>query len=31
MRDDEACAGKYGADWAEYKKRVPHIFVPGVV
>ena len=28
MRDDHACAAKYGADWPEYKKKVPYLFVP---
>lgn len=31
MRDDHACAAKYGADWDEYKRRVPYMFIPGVV
>ncbi|CAM9850861.1 unnamed protein product [Phaeothamnion confervicola] len=31
LRDDRACAEKYGADWAAYKKAVPAMFVPGVV
>ena len=30
LRDDEACAKKYGADWVKYKKLVPYAFVPGV-
>ena len=30
MRDDEACVHKYGADWIEYKKRVPYMFIPHV-
>jgi len=30
-RDDKLCAEKYGDDWVEYKKRVPYIFVPGVI
>ena len=30
-RDDHACSHKYGADWERYKKKVPYIFVPGVV
>lgn len=29
-RDDHACAAKYGADWAIYKRKVPSLFVPGV-
>ena len=28
-RDDHACKMKYGADWVEYKKKVPACFVPG--
>ena len=28
LRDDHACAEKYGADWPEYKKRVPYLFIP---
>lgn len=31
LRDDHACAEKYGADWPRYKKQVPCMFVPGVV
>ena len=31
IRDDETCAEKYGADWAEYKRQVPYMFIPGVV
>ena len=31
LRDDHACALKYGADWPKYKKRVPCLFVPYVV
>ena len=30
-RDDHLCGQKYGEDWAEYKKKVPYLFVPGVV
>ncbi|KAH8070575.1 sterol delta-7 reductase [Aureococcus anophagefferens] len=30
LRDDHACALKYGADWPEYKKKVPYLFVPFV-
>ena len=30
-RDDHMCAAKYGADWKEYKARVPAVFVPGLV
>ena len=30
IRDDGMCAAKYGADWAEYKKRVPSTFIPGI-
>jgi Delta14-sterol reductase len=29
-RDHHACAEKYGADWDEYCKRVPHRILPGV-
>lgn len=29
-RDDHKCGEKYGADWDEYKKRVPWRIVPGV-
>ena len=30
-RDDHFCSEKYGPDWEEYKRRVPYLFVPGVV
>ena len=30
-RDDHMCAVKYGDDWKEYKKRVPSIFIPGLI
>ena len=29
-RDDEHCARKYGADWEEYRRRVPSRIIPGV-
>jgi delta14-sterol reductase len=28
--DDRRCAGKYGALWSEYTKRVPYRIIPGV-
>lgn len=31
MRDDLMCHEKYGDDWLEYKRRVPYVFIPGVV
>ena len=31
MRDDGFCSEKYGADWLEYKKHVPYIFLPGLI
>lgn len=31
FRDDNRCAMKYGADWDEYKRRVPYKIVPGIV
>ena len=31
LRDDHFCSAKYGADWKEYKKRVPYLFVPRVL
>ncbi|CAM9900766.1 unnamed protein product [Discosporangium mesarthrocarpum] len=31
LRDDRACAAKYGADWAMYKKKVPSLFIPGII
>eukprot|EP00747_Dinoflagellata_sp_TGD_P222326 gnl/TRDRNA2_/TRDRNA2_94041_c0_seq1.p1 gnl/TRDRNA2_/TRDRNA2_94041_c0~~gnl/TRDRNA2_/TRDRNA2_94041_c0_seq1.p1 ORF type:complete len:467 (-),score=66.84 gnl/TRDRNA2_/TRDRNA2_94041_c0_seq1:53-1453(-) len=30
-RDDVMCTGKYGADWVEYKKKVPAVFIPRVI
>ena len=30
-RDEEKCSRKYGKYWEEYKRRVPYIFIPGVV
>ena len=30
MRDDHACAAKYGNDWNTYKQKVPSLFVPGL-
>eukprot|EP00967_Tisochrysis_lutea_P013055 scaffold14543_cov30-Tisochrysis_lutea.AAC.2 len=30
-RDDHACSLKYGADWLEYKQRVPFVFIPGIL
>lgn len=30
FRDDRRCAEKYGADWDEYRRRVPYRIVPGV-
>lgn len=27
-RDTERCAKKYGADWDEYKRQVPCLFIP---
>ena len=29
-RDDQRCAEKYGAYWAEYKSKVPYAIVPYV-
>jgi len=29
-RDDERCAKKYGSDWDEYRKLVPHRILPGI-
>ena len=31
VRDDARCAEKYGKDWDTYIRRVPYVFVPGVV
>lgn len=31
MRDDHMCHQKYGDDWGEYKKRVPYMFIPGII
>lgn len=31
IRDDHMCSEKYGADWKEYKKRVPCVFFPGII
>lgn len=30
-RDDHFCKEKYGPGWAEYKKRVPYVFFPGLI
>ncbi|RPA99985.1 hypothetical protein L873DRAFT_1789213 [Choiromyces venosus 120613-1] len=30
-RDTERCARKYGADWEEYKRQVPYLFIPYVI
>eukprot|EP01062_Namystynia_karyoxenos_P073271 TRINITY_DN70098_c0_g1_i1.p1 TRINITY_DN70098_c0_g1~~TRINITY_DN70098_c0_g1_i1.p1 ORF type:complete len:491 (+),score=201.63 TRINITY_DN70098_c0_g1_i1:73-1473(+) len=30
VRDDARCAKKYGEHWAEYKRRVPYVFIPGL-
>ena len=30
VRDDAMCRDKYGADWDEYKKKVPAAFFPGM-
>ena len=30
-RDDHACHEKYGDDWERYKKKVPYVFIPGVI
>lgn len=30
-RDDQMCYEKYGEDWAEYKRRVPYMFIPYVI
>lgn len=29
-RDEEKCRRKYGSDWEEYRKKVPHRIVPGI-
>ena len=31
IRDDHFCSVKYGADWKEYKARVPAVFIPKVL
>jgi 7-dehydrocholesterol reductase len=30
-RDDKRCALKYGADWDEYRRRVPYKIIPGLI
>ena len=31
LRDDHACAAKYGQDWNAYKQKVPSLFIPGLI
>lgn len=31
LRDDHACAGKYGAYWTAYKEKVPYLFIPYLI
>jgi protein-S-isoprenylcysteine O-methyltransferase Ste14 len=31
LRDDKMCKTKYGADWDEYKRRVPYMIIPGIL
>ena len=30
-RDEERCREKYGKYWDQYVRKVPHIFIPGVI
>jgi delta14-sterol reductase len=30
VRDEHKCAAKYGAEWQEYKRRVPYRIIPYV-
>jgi delta14-sterol reductase len=30
VRDEHKCANKYGAEWQEYKRRVPYRIIPYV-
>jgi delta24(24(1))-sterol reductase len=31
IRDVQKCREKYGEAWMEYERRVPYLFVPGVI
>jgi len=31
IRDIQKCREKYGEAWMEYERRVPWLFVPGVI
>jgi delta14-sterol reductase len=31
IRDDHACSIKYGEDWKVYKRKVPAVFIPGII
>jgi len=30
-RDDDCCEKKYGEDWPKYKRKVPYVFIPGII
>jgi len=31
LRDMHRCKRKYGKDWDAYCKKVPYVFIPGII